>query len=108
MEPQTESNTPATPDTDLSCFEKARANGESTFTLRAQDITAPLVVDFWIAVQDKMKAFLSTGLSLEAAEKATRAYYFLDRPVVNTDRKLTQACALAGAMGKWPNRRLAD
>lgn len=35
-------------DRDIGCFNKARALGEPTFTLRAQDVSAPAVVAEWI------------------------------------------------------------
>ena len=106
MDTQTEFHTPV--DTDLSCFEKARANGEETFTLRSQDITAPLVVDFWVKVQQRMRDYVKQGLTPEAAVLAVRNFYFLMPDVPLSDVKLTRACAIAGAMEKWGNRRLAD
>jgi hypothetical protein len=33
---------------DDSCFEKAKATGEQHFTLRAQDVSAPRTIAFWI------------------------------------------------------------
>ncbi len=33
--------------TDRECFDKAQANGEPTFTLRAKDILAPQIVEEW-------------------------------------------------------------
>ena len=49
MDPHTESATPIVEQaTDYNCFTKAKRNGEPTFTLRAQDVTADLVVDFWV------------------------------------------------------------
>ena len=33
----------------MNCYEKAMAKGEPVFVLRAQDITAPAVVEYWIA-----------------------------------------------------------
>lgn len=33
----------------VGCFAKAKAGGEQTFTLRAQDATAPKVICLWIA-----------------------------------------------------------
>lgn len=33
---------------DADCYTKARAKGEHTFTLRAQDVSSPRVIAFWI------------------------------------------------------------
>jgi len=106
MEPQTESSTEI--DVDRACFEKAKMNGEETFTLRAQDITAPLCIDFWVKVQQRMRGYLTQGFTLAQAEEAVRGFYFLTPEVEEGDTKLSQACAMAGRMERWPNRKLAD
>ena len=106
MDEQTDSSTPG--ETDRSCFQKARANGEETFSLRSQDITAPLVIDFWVKVNQKVRAHLRCGLTLEAAVAAVRSHYFMEPEVDANDKKLARACAIAGKMEKWMNRRLAD
>lgn len=95
-------------DTDLSCFEKARASGEQTFSLRSQDITAPLVIDFWVRVQQKVREHVKAGLTAEQAVKAVRSYYFLEPDVHLEDTKLSEACRIAGAMEEWPSRKIAD
>lgn len=96
-------------DADLACFAKARAKGEETFCLRSQDITAPLVIDFWIKCQQQVRTRMEMGMTPLEAVKSVRAFYFLDTPDVRpVDLKLSGACSIAGAMENWPNRRLAD
>lgn len=68
--------------TDGECFQKAKANGEPTFTLRAQDISAPIVVDQWAAMNE-----LALG---------------------KNHPKIVGARAIANLMREWPNRRQAD
>jgi hypothetical protein len=52
------------------CYEKARANGEQTFTLRAQDQTSPAVIAEWIklnietAPADKLRDALEECLKM--------------------------------------------
>ena len=52
------------------CYEKARANGEQTFTLRAQDQTSPTVIAEWIklnietAPADKLRDALEECLKM--------------------------------------------
>ena len=86
MEPQTESSTPETAvppmDTDYACFVKAKDKGEPTFTLRAQDESAPMVVEFWAE---------TNALRLGPQHP-----------------KILQAFAIAEKMKQWPNRRQAD
>lgn len=86
MDEQPESSSPATEpvetDTDYACFVKAKDNGESTFTLRAQDQSAPDVIDFWAA-----KNALVLG---------------------NEHPKIVQARQIAARMRVFPGRRQAD
>lgn len=72
---------PAT-ERELTCYEKALATGEPTFTLRAQDISAPIVIDQWAAMNE-----LALGK---------------DHP------KIVGARAIANRMRLWPGRRQAD
>jgi hypothetical protein len=65
---------------DDSCFEKAKVAGEQRFTLRAQDVTAPKCIAFWI---------------LENIETAP-------------DDKLRHALDDALRARRWPNRKTAD
>jgi len=69
-------------DTDMLRFEKARAKGEPTFTLRSQDFSAPAVVDYW--------ANLNMGA------------------MGPTHPKIIQAREIAEKMRRWPGRRQAD
>lgn len=90
MDVQTETQTDVTTGT-----------AEPTFVLRGQDISAPLVIDFWILVQQKIREHMDFGMTMTEAVKAVRAFYFLDRDlnVSATDRKLAGACAIAGGDG---------
>lgn len=112
MNPQTESHTDVQETDDRTCYEKAKANGEATFTLRAQDITADIVVDFWTIVQIRVKEYMDAGLSLDRAVQAVREYFFLES--VNSPRyptgnvKLDTAARLADVMRQWPARKMAD
>jgi hypothetical protein len=65
---------------DATCFAKAQAKGEPTFTLRAQDLTAPQTILFWM------------GLNAETL----------------THHKLSQAGSIAATMRDWPHRKRAD
>ena len=67
-------------DNDHNCFAKARENGESTFTLRARDPTAPKTILFW----------MRENIETAPAEKLR--------------------CALEDALAcrQWPGRRPAD
>ena len=65
---------------DHSCFEKAVAAGEQTFTLRAQDITTPRCIAFWI---------------LENVDTAPEA-------------KLRHALDDALRARRWPTKKAAD
>lgn len=61
------------------CFERAQATGEQTFTLRAQDITSPETVCFWImrnietAPEEKLRCALETALSMRNWPNKRRA-----------------------------------
>lgn len=65
---------------DLGCFERARALGEPTFTLRAQDVSAPSLVRRWV---HQNAATCPPG-------------------------KLADALACAQAMDAWPHKKAAD
>jgi hypothetical protein len=62
-----------------SCWEKA-APDEPLFVLRAQDVTAPDVIEFWISLN----------------------------PQIQFTPKGYEAQELANAMRQWQNRKLAD
>lgn len=61
--------TDAPVDRDAECFRKAKANGEPTFTLRAQDVTAPAVVDLWAHMQIWLHRQIALGFTLEESLK---------------------------------------
>jgi hypothetical protein len=111
MDTQTDTHTPTalTEDPDFGCFAKAKFQHEATFTLRAQDVTAPLTVLFWIKAQLKMREFMAGGLTMTEAVTAVWEYYFLDSVnVPASEAKLCQAGQIAEAMAQHPNRKLAD
>lgn len=79
-DPQTESATPI--DTDYACFAKAKEKGEPTFSLRAQDYSAPAVIEYWANLnQDHLGP---------------------------AHPKIVQARQIAETMRAWPARRPAD
>jgi hypothetical protein len=85
MEPQTDSSTPIAVkdmDSDYACFVKAKDKHEPTFTLRAQDFSAPATIDAWIEFNEHTMG--------------------VDHP------KIVGARAIAAQMRAWPNRRQAD
>jgi hypothetical protein len=67
-------------DKDRNCFVRAKQRGQLTFTLVAQDITAPTTIAEWIK------------LNIETAPA----------------EKLREALDDAIAMREWPNRKNAD
>lgn len=52
-------------DRDGQCFLKAKEKGEPTFTLRAQDVTAPAVVDLWARMQIWLQRQMQLGFTVE-------------------------------------------
>lgn len=67
---------------EMNCYDKAVANGEPVFVLRAQDIMAPAVVDYWVA---RNMAALGP-----------------EHP------KIVEALKIGDAMRAWPTRKQAD
>lgn len=65
---------------DSKCYANARAKGEQTFTLRAQDVSAPMVIAEWIKL----------NINTAPAEK------------------LREALDDALRMREWPARKVAD
>jgi hypothetical protein len=65
---------------DQDCYNKGRAKGERTFTLRSQDLTAPKVIGEWIK---------------ENIETAS-------------PEKLLDALDAALEMRRWPTRKMPD
>lgn len=99
------------PDTDRTCFEKAKASGQPTFTLIAQDVSSDLVVDFWISCQVEIRQSMEDGLTMQQAIDKARRHFGVPRwngfePM--DDPKLVQAQEIGKAMSGWVNRKLAD
>lgn len=87
--------------------------GEPLFIIRAQDVTAGLLLEAWVAVQQLMRADLAEGRSLTEAVANARVY--LGVPNIETLREAGEvtekelgALAIAKEMQNWPNRKLAD
>lgn len=102
MEQQTESHTPV---------ENKSMWGEATFRLRAQDITADLLVDLWIMVQIRLKAEQRQHSLAEGVENV-RNYFGVPRypSALFTEEhaKLKGAAEIAEAMRLHSPRKLAD
>jgi hypothetical protein len=64
--------------TDAECYEKAKAKGERTFTLRAQDMTSPAVICEWIKLNVECTPAKKLHEALDAAIAMTQ----------HTERKL--------------------
>jgi len=98
-------------DPDFGCFMKAKDRGEPTFTLRAQDISADLVIDFWIAVQLEIRQRIDDGMTVQEAVDTTRRGYRVapwSTFDAMTDQKINGAMMIAKAMRAFPNRKIAD
>ena len=79
------------------------------FVLKAQDITAPIVVRFWVRVQEKLRLFMDAGLTMEEAASQVEKYYFLETIEPTGDRKIAGALAIANEMDAWPGvKKVAD
>ena len=98
------------------CFFAARRKGEPTFTLRAQDATAPALVECWAYAQVFLKIRMDAGMTMaEAVEKLRERILmvlgideFISAEVLADLPKVSGAFEKAGLMYQWPNRRVAD
>lgn len=81
------------------------------FLLKAQDITAPLIVTYWVTVQQRMQMLMDAGSTMAEALEAIRIADMVPSlaimPAVMPD-KLGSALSIAKEMQNWPNRKLAD
>lgn len=96
---------------DYDCFSKAKGAGEHTFTLRAQDLTAPVLVTAWANAQRYLAWRMDRGDTLETAMEALERRLFCafeDVPNTTISEKVAQAFRKAKSMEAWPARRLAD
>jgi type II secretory pathway component PulF len=96
---------------EATCYEKAKANGEPTFTLRAQDISAHLVVEFWAAIQQAIRNLMDNGATMTEAVEYVRSYHNVPRLAAMTEgmsEKDREALSIASAMMQWNKRKLAD
>lgn len=97
-------------DRDYDCFVKAKDRGQLTFTLTEGDVTADLVVDFWVLIQARIRMSVKNGVPLEIAVQRERTtfgvpVYF---PQVFDDPKLAGAVQIAEMMRGARHRKLAD
>jgi hypothetical protein len=94
------------------CYAKATINGEPVFVIRAQDITAHLVVDFWVAVNAYMQEKVKEGQSMVFAIERARQLHGVPRAssygMNDLNPKLNSALDISRAMMRWDNRKLAD
>jgi hypothetical protein len=97
---------------EATCYEKAKANGEPTFTLRAQDISAHLCVEFWVAAQRAIRDLMDAGATMTEAVESVREYHKVPRLVMMGESmtvKDREALGIARAMmGFQGVRKLAD
>lgn len=95
----------------MNCYEKAVANGEPVFVLRGQDITAHLVVEAWVAIQQSIKQAMNDGATMVEAVENARFLHRIPR-MIYQDPNLTEkergALEIAREMMRWNNRKLAD
>lgn len=98
-------------DSDQTCFDKARAAGEPTFTLRAQDLLADLAVDFWVSANVELRAYMEDGVSIPEAKQRIRAKHHVSMyPSGHPDltEKDNGAVRISMEMAAWPSRKVAD
>ncbi len=87
----------------------SQTNQEPTFTLRAQDLTADLVIDFWILVQLRVRHAVKQGTPVAVAiEDARKKLGIPAYPPILGVEKLDGAARIATAMTEWTGRKLAD
>lgn len=110
MDQQTDSGTSHTHTDNRAHAPVYTAGLQPHFDLLAQDISADLVVDFWIRIQHELRARVREGYSLERAVRMTRDFFFLQPydGVPTGDAKLDRAGQIADAMRQQTNRKLAD
>lgn len=93
--------------TNDACLQKA-ANDEPIFVLRAQDITADILVELWAELQEEIRNMVRDGMTPEEAAGTIRRQYGLVGREGVDDPKLLEAYDLAAKMQRWPNRKVAD
>ena len=93
-------------------FAKAIAEGQPVFPIIAQDITAHLVVDFWVAVNAYMQEKVNEGQSMIFAIERARQLHGVPRAssygMNDLNPKLNSALDISRAMMRWDHRKLAD
>lgn len=85
--------------------------GEPLFILRAQDVTAALMVETWVTAQQLLRSELEAMTPFHEAVQRVRVY--LNIPRVETlmedaNEKERGALEIAKQMEQWPNRKIAD
>jgi hypothetical protein len=85
--------------------------GETVFVLRAQDITAHVVVEAWVAIQQSIKQAMDDGATMTEAIENARQIMRVPRVVTMLEEateKERGALEIAQTMMRWDNRKLAD
>lgn len=85
--------------------------GEPLFILRAQDVTAALMVETWVTAQQLLRSELDAMTPLHEAVQRVRVY--LNIPRVDTlmedaTEKERGALEIAKQMAAWGPKKLAD
>lgn len=85
-------------------------NSQPVFILKASDITADLVVDFWIVLNGKVRELVKGGMSPAAAVQYLRGVHHLPPILCGLlpAEKLQGACKIAESMREFPHRKVAD
>lgn len=84
--------------------------GEPVFLLRAQDITADLVVDFWVLVNGKLQELMKLGMTKEEAVERLRQVHHIPYPYegLTNVEKHQSAVRIAKMMRGHQDRKVAD
>lgn len=84
---------------------------EPTFTLRAQDITADLIVEVWADVNKLLDIYRRRGYSIEdAMGRIAKCFQPLRQELIPQPiaPKIAEAYVISKAMGQWHTRKVAD
>lgn len=94
---------------DSVCLEKA-GDEEPIFVLRAQDVTAPILVRVWARMVGTLQLAQDQGQTIEPILRsmAARLDEALPDLSVGSSAKLDGAQAIANLMEAWPHRKVPD
>lgn len=99
------------PTTSEQCYAKAMTNNEEIFVLRAQDVTADIVVEAWADIQRLLGQFLRRGYTLTQALHQIKAHLLPIKQALEpqpTTKKIDEAYAIAKRMAAHVPRKVAD